>query len=815
MKDKIKFFSKININTFVVFIIFLALSCIFYFDKLILGPNATIRIHDTFDTEFSRYASLGKLFLKHGFFVWNPQIFAGMPAYAYHFPPYYILCLLAAVFPVWLIYSALVILLMLAAAYGMYWFLKDFLGISTNLAILGGLFFSLQAQVHSNSIVHVVFNYAFPMFFMCLFTAGRRDVSFSRRLVFLFFVFFITAISYPVLTIPMFFVLQCFVILLLDFNKNMQTAKMLFKTFLVWGGYVLLSTPILYGLYSFAPLCQRTYGPYLGFTSFLGNFPKNYMQLFLEYAKESTLFLFVIGLLPLVFYSRKARRAFFILAMAMFIIVLFRSPLLIIFQGSIFEKMDLTHFSWTIPFLITVFTIIGLEQFFFVRVPRLLYVFSFLTAGFILAYLMRTPGGITPDSLLNITVSLFVFLFCLFLNSGMGKRRLILPAAIILFIIMFGQFKITRILKFENYPYKRFYESQPVFNDLRKEAEGDPFRVVTTLSFSMVPQSYGLETSESRSPIMPKSYKEFFREIIRPQLQTEKQSVQFDTYWYHLYLRDEDITPYSKNKESSNGLFNLPLLLMTNTKYIISRYRDPYLESISKKVIEAQSDNFTKPSLLKNVFKTADKYLNNPFFKRLIPDKVANIQEDSLFKKMYCPSYFVYQLSNYFARGYLASNAVLLESDNAVLSELSVQPIESLKNNVFFLKEDVTTAKILNEKRTLSEDDRIYLIHYSPDKLIFKGVIASPRILVITNNYHPNWKAIVNGKEQKIYRANHTFQSVFLEKAGNFNVTLIYRDPLLWKIHWLVLIGIILIIYATLMRTKNDKEKNDAVFRSL
>jgi len=297
---------------------------------------------------------------------------------------------------------------------------------------------------------------------------------------------------------------------------------------------------------------------------------------------------------------------------------------------------------------------------------------------------------------------------------------------------------------------------------------------------------------------MPKSYKEFFREIIRPQLQTEKQSVQFDTYWYNLYLRDEDITPYSKNKESSKGLFNLPLLLMTNTKYIISRYRDPYLESISEKIIEAQSDNLTKPSLLKNVFKTTDKYLNKPFFKRLIPDKIANIQEDSLFEKIYCPKYFVYQLSNYFARGYLASNAVLLESDNAVLSELSVQPIESLKNNVFFLKKDVTTAKILNEKRTLSEDDRIDLIHYSPDKLIFKGVIASPRILVISNNYHPNWKAIVNGKEQKIYRANHTFQSVFLEKAGNFNVTLIYRDPLLWKIHWLVLIGIILIIYATL-----------------
>jgi len=808
MKDIIKSFQKEKSQTAKFISIFILLACIFYFDKLILGPYATIRIHDTFDTEFSRYASLGRLFLNNGFFAWNPNIVCGMPAYAYHFPPYYILCLLATVFPIWFLYAALVILLMFVAAYGMYWFLKDFLKVSAELSYLGGLIFSLQMQIHSNSIVNVVFNYAFPMFFMCLITAGKKNVSFKVRLLSMVFVILTLFLSYPVLTLPMFFILQCFVIIFFNFHNGLSVQRMLFKTVLVWAGYILLSMPILYGLYSFIPFCQRSYGQYTAVPVFFASLPNNLIQLFLQYSKDSYLFLPVIGLTPLVFYSPKARRAFLVLMIATFIIIFFQAPLLSVIRGTIFEKMDLGHFTWTIPFLIIVFVVTGIEEFFRIKVAKRLYVFSFLTAGFILFYFMRTAGGITPESLLNITLPLFIFLFCFFLMSGMRKRRLILPAAIILFIIMLGQFKITRILKFENYPYKRFYESQSVFNDLRKEAERAPFRVATTLSFPMVMQSYGLETSEARSPIMPKSYKEFFREIIRPQLQTEKQSVQFDTYWYHLYLRDEDITPYSKNKKSSKGLFNLPLLLMTNTKYIISRYRDPYLESISENVIEAQSDNITKPSLLKDVFKTADEYLNKPFFKRLIPDKIANIQEDSLFKKMYCPAYFVYRLNNYFARGYLAPNAVLLESDNAVLNELTVQTVESLRSNVFFSEKDATITKIHYERQALTKDDKIDLIHYSPDKLIFEGIIVSPRILVITNNYHPNWKAIVNGKEQKIYRANHTFQAVFLEKAGNFNVTLLYKDSLLWKIHWLVLIGIILIIYATLMRTKNNKETN-------
>ena len=219
--------------------------------------------------------------------------------------------------------------------------------------------------------------------------------------------------------------------------------------------------------------------------------------------------------------------------------------------------------------------------------------------------------------------------------------------------------------------------------------------------------------------------------------------------------------------------------------------------------------------MLNNVFKAADTYLDKPVFKTLIPNrlarKLAHMQGNTLFEKFYCTTYFIYQLNNYFDRGYLVPNAVVLDSDNEVLSELSAQSVESLKNNAFFLKNDVGIANIFYERQPLGKDERIDLIHYSPDKLIFRGVVDAPRILVISNNYHPNWRAIVNGKEQKVYRANHTFQAVFLEKAGNFNVTILYDDPLLSKMHWMVLFGIILIIYAAFVHIENDKEKIDTV----
>jgi hypothetical protein len=52
-----------------VALIFAILACVFYFDKLVLGPYATIRIHDSFDYEFCCLAPLGKLFLKNSFFA--------------------------------------------------------------------------------------------------------------------------------------------------------------------------------------------------------------------------------------------------------------------------------------------------------------------------------------------------------------------------------------------------------------------------------------------------------------------------------------------------------------------------------------------------------------------------------------------------------------------------------------------------------------------------------------------------------------------------------------------------------------------------
>src|SRR3989338_1180716 len=154
-------------NKKIVFLIFLVFSCLFYLDKVILGPYASVIINDEFDSSF-RYKTAGDLFLRQGFFAWYPNDCAGMPSYAWHFPVYHIRNLLYALMPSWLVYTILVVSLMSLAGFGMYWFLKDFLGTNTGLSFIGGILFSLYTQVQQNAVAYVVFNYAFVAFFMCL-----------------------------------------------------------------------------------------------------------------------------------------------------------------------------------------------------------------------------------------------------------------------------------------------------------------------------------------------------------------------------------------------------------------------------------------------------------------------------------------------------------------------------------------------------------------------------------------------------------------------------------------------------------------------
>ncbi len=61
------------------------------------------------------------------------------------------------------------------------------------------------------------------------------------------------------------------------------------------------------------------------------------------------------------------------------------------------------------------------------------------------------------------------------------------------------------------------------------------------------------------------------------------------------------------------------------------------------------------------------------------------------------------------------------------------------------------------------------IVKYTPNEVIIDAHMKKAGVLVLSDTYHPDWKAYVNGKQQEIYFTNALVRSVFLD-AGEHRV---------------------------------------------
>lgn len=87
---------------------------------------------------------------------------------------------------------------------------------------------------------------------------------------------------------------------------------------------------------------------------------------------------------------------------------------------------------------------------------------------------------------------------------------------------------------------------------------------------------------------------------------------------------------------------------------------------------------------------------------------------------------------------------------------------------------------------------------------------TGPRILVISQNYHPHWRAFVNGEEKPLLRANYLWQGVALA-PGEHQVELHYRDPIVATARWITLFGAAVLIAGVIATARKREEISEDV----
>ncbi|MDH5683533.1 MAG: YfhO family protein [candidate division WOR-3 bacterium] len=134
----------------------------------------------------------------------------------------------------------------------------------------------------------------------------------------------------------------------------------------------------------------------------------------------------------------------------------------------------------------------------------------------------------------------------------------------------------------------------------------------------------------------------------------------------------------------------------------------------------------------------------------------------------------IYRNNTVLPRTFLVPKFEVIADKDAVLNRL--------KDNSF----DPRQIIILNEAPVsignLSDSilGTVEITNYDPNRITIEATIQNPGFLVLSENHHPDWKALVDGKPAKIYRAYHTFRAIYLE-PGSHTINFIY-DSLYYRL---------------------------------
>jgi hypothetical protein len=162
----------------------------------------------------------------------------------------------------------------------------------------------------------------------------------------------------------------------------------------------------------------------------------------------------------------------------------------------------------------------------------------------------------------------------------------------------------------------------------------------------------------------------------------------------------------------------------------------------------------------------------------------------------------LYRNKNPILRGWLVKDFKVLDQ-KSILTTLTSKEFDPRKE-VFFEEEpkwareeignhkrsSISSSNPPNPSLVKGEKGGVDWISESNNRLRLLVMAKENAFLVLNDTYFPGWKAFVDGKEEKVLRANYNFRAV-LVRAGTHRVEFVY-DPLSFKLGTIVtLIGII------------------------
>jgi len=139
-------------------------------------------------------------------------------------------------------------------------------------------------------------------------------------------------------------------------------------------------------------------------------------------------------------------------------------------------------------------------------------------------------------------------------------------------------------------------------------------------------------------------------------------------------------------------------------------------------------------------------------------DKFKEIFDDGIYR--------VFEARDFVPRTFLTSDYIVEKNDEQIIEKLFSEDFDIRRQII--LEEDPNVSKRLNASGFAG------ITKYSLNSVVVQTDSLQASLLFLSDVYYPGWKAKIDGKEVKIYRADYTFRAVPVP-AGKHKVEFVYN----------------------------------------
>lgn len=184
---------------------------------------------------------------------------------------------------------------------------------------------------------------------------------------------------------------------------------------------------------------------------------------------------------------------------------------------------------------------------------------------------------------------------------------------------------------------------------------------------------------------------------------------------------------------------------------------------------------------------------------RYIVEKNKNEEKNAGDQPIWQDAYFkIYEYKESLPRIFLASDYIVLTDNQKIMDFIFDEKID-LSKIIILEEEPIGFLKKSKSEGTVKLDS------YSQNKIIVATHTREDSLLFLSDNYYPGWKAFVDNKEVKIYRADYNFRTIVLPK-GKHSVSFKY-EPKSFQVSIIVTIFALLISLLICIKMKMKSSK--------